>query len=57
MSGERTEPEMREYLEEFFGPSMYGTGDLHRIEERLCTGNHWDCMLHFTRGRQSRPGN
>ena len=50
MSGERTEPEMREYLEEFFGPSMYGAGDLHRIEERLCTGNHWDCMLHFTRG-------
>ena len=41
---------MREYVEDCFGVSMYAPGDLKRIEERLCSGTHWDSILHFTRG-------
>ena len=29
---------------------MYAPGELKRIEERLCSGAHWDSILHFTRG-------
>lgn len=48
--GERSETEMREYVEDCFGVSMYAPGELKRIEERLCSGAHWDSILHFTRG-------
>ena len=41
---------MREYVEDCFGVSMYAPGELKRIEERLCSGAHWDSILHFTRG-------
>lgn len=41
---------MREYVEDCFGVSMYAPGELKRIEERLCSGTHWDSILHFTRG-------
>lgn len=41
---------MREYVSDCFGLSMYAPGELKRIEERLCSGAHWDSILHFTRG-------
>ena len=50
LAGERSEGEMREYVSDCFGLSMYAPGELKRIEERLCSGAHWDSILHFTRG-------
>lgn len=41
---------LREYVESCFGASMFPLTKLQEIEEKLCTGNHKDCHLHFTRG-------
>ena len=45
LAGERSEGEMREYVSDCFGLSMYAPGELKRIEERLCSGAHWDLSL------------
>lgn len=40
----------REYIELCFGKSLYNERKLRRIEALLCTGNHQDCHLYFTKG-------
>lgn len=40
----------REYIEICFGSPLYNERQLQGIESRLCTGNHRDCHLYFTKG-------
>lgn len=42
--------DMREYVTGYFGRSMFDERQLFALEKELCTGNHADCHLHFTRG-------
>ena len=44
------EIDMREYVTGYFGPSMFDVREVYALERELCTGNHADCHLHFTRG-------
>lgn len=41
---------LRAYVERCFGAPMFCPAELAEIEKALCTGNHRDCRLHFTRG-------
>ena len=50
LTGEKSPEQLREYVSECFGVSMYGKGDIDAIEDRLCRDKHAGCMLHFTRG-------
>ena len=45
------EEALRAYVENCFGASMFRLTETVELEEALCTGNHRDCHLHFTRGR------
>ena len=42
--------ELREFMESKFGEPMYRQSRMMEIERSLCTGNHRDCHLLFTRG-------
>lgn len=42
--------ELREFMESKFGEPMYRQARMMEIERSLCTGNHRDCHLLFTRG-------
>ncbi len=53
MTGEKSPEQLREYVSECFGESMYSPGDVKNIEDRLCRDKHSGCMLHFTRGALS----
>ncbi len=46
----RSESELRSYMENFFGVSLYTPAQIASMEKSLCTGNHSDCHLHYTRG-------
>ena len=50
ISGARTPEQLREYIDDCFGVSMYGQKESAAIEDRLCRGKNDGCMLHFTRG-------
>lgn len=50
MTGERSPEQLREFVADCFGESMYNPGEVKNIEDRLCRDKHADCMLHFTRG-------
>lgn len=41
----------REYIETAFGIPVYNEREIQGIEALLCTGNHRDCHLYFTRGQ------
>ncbi len=60
IGGEKSPEQLREYVSECFGESMFSRGDTDRIEEKLCRDRHNGCMLHFTRGqlpeREARDG-
>ena len=55
LTGEKSPEQLREYVADCFGVSIYGRGDLEAIEDRLCRDKHAGCMLHFTRGEE-KPG-
>ena len=40
----------RAYIEQQFGRSLYSQAQNERIEKALCTDNHKNCHLYFTRG-------
>lgn len=42
--------ELREFMESKFGEPIYRQDRMQEIERSLCTGNHRDCHLLFTRG-------
>ncbi|MGI5977604.1 MAG: cobaltochelatase CobT-related protein [Candidatus Limivicinus sp.] len=42
--------ELRNFMETKFGKAIYDKRKVSEIERGLCTGNHQDCHLHFTRG-------
>ncbi len=42
--------DMREYVTGYFGRSMYDERVMYALEKEICSGNHADCHLHFTRG-------
>lgn len=44
------EKALREYVADCFGKSMFRLTETVELEQTLCTGNHRDCYLHFTRG-------
>lgn len=41
---------MREYMETYFGRSMYTKHETEQLERNLCQKTHEGCHLHFTRG-------
>ncbi len=45
-----TAEELRGFMAEKYGKSLYDRRQTEEIERRLCTGNHLNCHLHFTRG-------
>ena len=46
---------LRSYVSSCFGPCMFPPADTQELEQGLCTGNHADCHLHFTRGTFQSP--
>jgi len=42
--------ELRGFMAEKYGKSLYSRQQIEEIERRLCTGNHTFCHLHFTKG-------
>ena len=48
--GQTREQVLRDYIENCFGVSMFSPGETAAAEQALCTGNHQNCRLHFTRG-------
>ena len=48
--GQTREQVLREYVENCFGVSMFPPSETAAAEKALCTGNHKNCRLHFTRG-------
>ena len=45
-----TAAELRSFMAEKYGKSIYDDRQIGEIERRLCTGSHTNCHLHFTRG-------
>lgn len=45
-----TAEELRAFMETKYGKAIYARHKLAEIERTLCTGNHLDCHLHFTKG-------
>ena len=45
-----SEEELRSFMAEKYGKSLYSRRQIAEIERRLCTGNHTYCHLHFTKG-------
>lgn len=41
---------LRDYVEGCFGASLLSPGELAQAEQELCTGDHRNCRLHFTKG-------
>ncbi len=48
--GKTPEAILRRYVENCFGVSMLTPPEIAAAERELCTGNHQNCRLHFTRG-------
>ena len=48
--GQTREQVLREYVENCFGVSMFPPSETAAAEKALCTGNHKNCRLHFTKG-------
>lgn len=46
----RSVEELRRFMENFFGDSLYTDAQMGQMERSLCSGNHSECHLHFTRG-------
>lgn len=46
----RSEGELRGFMENFFGASLYTNAQMASMEKQLCTGNHSLCHLHYTNG-------
>lgn len=47
----KTDPqEAKRYVEACFGKSMYTETEQEKVERSLCTGNHQNCHLLFTKG-------
>lgn len=42
--------ELREFMTTKYGLPLFKENQLSEIEKQLCTGNHADCHLHFTKG-------
>ncbi len=42
--------ELRSFMEEKYGKPLYDRRQIAELERRLCTGNHANCHLLFTRG-------
>lgn len=45
-----TAAELREFMETKYGKPIYSLNKISEIERSLCSGNHADCHLHFTKG-------
>ena len=50
ITGEKTPQELREYVSDCFGESMFNARETGDMEARLCRDRHDGCMLHVTRG-------
>lgn len=46
----RNAAKVKAYIEGSFGISIYGEERQRELEQRLCSGSHAGCHLHFTRG-------
>ncbi len=47
---EKKDDSERQYIRKYFGASIISEQKTHSIEKSLCTGNHKNTHLHFTRG-------
>lgn len=45
-----SDSQLREFMETKYGRPIYSKKQTEELEKLLCTGNHQDCHLHFTRG-------
>ncbi len=50
ITGAKSPQELRRYVADCFGESMFSPRETGDIEQRLCRDKHAGCMLHFTRG-------
>lgn len=48
----QTDEGLRKYIESYFGAPLYDPREMREMERVLCSGNHRDCHLHFTRGEE-----
>ena len=42
--------ELRTFMAEKYGKSLFSPPQIRELEKHLCIGNHKDCHLHFTKG-------
>ena len=47
---EKKDDTERQYIRKYFGSSIFSQQKTYSLERTLCTGNHKNCHLHFTRG-------
>ena len=45
-----TASELRQFMAGKYGRSLYSDREILAMERKLCTGNHRNCHLHFTKG-------
>ena len=50
-----TAEELRDFMAEKYGKSLYDRRQIAELERRLCSGNHENCHLHVTKG-EAAPG-
>lgn len=48
-----TEAELRQFMAEKYGKSLFREDQVAELEKALCAGNHQDCHLHVTKGESA----
>lgn len=46
----QSEATLRTYIQDIFGPSLYGPRQLQELEQALCTDDHKGCRLYYAQG-------
>ena len=49
-----TEEELRQFMAEKYGKSVFREEQIAELEKALCTGNHLNCHLHITKGEAAQ---
>lgn len=50
LSVAQSEAALRLYIQDIFGPALYGPQQMQELEQALCTDDHKGCHLYFARG-------
>lgn len=46
----QSEEALRTYIRDFFGPPLYTSTEMAKLQEELCTGDHKNCKLYYAQG-------